>query len=167
VLARICCHGRLRVSEDRVPCTSPSFPPASLSLSDVALLRLSCSGIGLAMATMLASAGHDVVLACRSRERGQQAVQHVVSVCGDDAKQRVHLMLVDVADLASVATFCVEFKARCVGRVDCAASVAMSRDRDSRGARRHVVCRLVNEQLRCICAASQSPLTMWWACRRL
>jgi dehydrogenase/reductase SDR family member 12 len=57
------------------------------------------SGIGFETALALADLGADVVLLCRNRERGEQALERVRSETGN---RRVSLELLDVSDLASV-----------------------------------------------------------------
>jgi len=57
------------------------------------------SGIGFETSLALADLGADVVLLCRSRERGEQALERIRSETGN---RRVSLELLDVSDLASV-----------------------------------------------------------------
>lgn len=57
------------------------------------------SGIGKAAAVQLARLGADVVLACRSRERGEQAVKEVIEATGSD---RFDLLQVDMSSQASI-----------------------------------------------------------------
>ncbi len=57
------------------------------------------SGIGKATATALAALGADVLMLCRSRERGAAAVVDVRAASGSN---RVTLHLVDMSDLGSV-----------------------------------------------------------------
>jgi protochlorophyllide reductase len=66
------------------------------------------SGLGLRAATVLAAKGARVVLACRSRERGVRAA---AAVGGE-------LVLLDLADQASVRAAAVEIQDRTGGRVD-------------------------------------------------
>lgn len=58
------------------------------------------SGIGFETALALADLGAEVVLLCRSRERGQQAVVRIAERTGS---QRVSLEVVDISDLQAVA----------------------------------------------------------------
>ena len=57
------------------------------------------SGIGFETSLALADLGADVVLLCRRRERGEQALARIRSETGN---RRVSLELLDVSDLASV-----------------------------------------------------------------
>lgn len=66
------------------------------------------SGLGLRAATVLAAKGARVVLACRSRERGARAA---AAVGGE-------LVLLDLADQASVRAAAAEIQDRTGGRVD-------------------------------------------------
>ncbi len=63
------------------------------------------SGLGLASAKKLAQKGATVIMACRSEERGQQALQEVAAV----AKVKPQLMLLDLGDLSSVRSFADAF----------------------------------------------------------
>lgn len=65
------------------------------------------SGIGKAAAVKCAQIGAEVVLACRSLERGRVALDEVKSTSGSD---RVTLMLLDLASQASIRNFAAEFK---------------------------------------------------------
>jgi len=65
------------------------------------------TGLGKGTATQLLRSGCHVVMACRSKERGQAAL--------DDLKQQIpeasiELMLVDLGDPDSIITFCKAFK---------------------------------------------------------
>jgi protochlorophyllide reductase len=66
------------------------------------------SGLGLRAATVLAAKGARVLLACRSRERGERAA---VAVGGE-------LVLLDLADLDSVRAAAAEIRDRTGDRVD-------------------------------------------------
>ncbi|HET6743994.1 MAG TPA: SDR family NAD(P)-dependent oxidoreductase [Kribbella sp.] len=66
------------------------------------------SGLGLRAATVLAARGARVLLACRSRERGERAA---ATVGGE-------LVLLDLADQASVRAAAAEIEDRTGGRVD-------------------------------------------------
>jgi hypothetical protein len=57
------------------------------------------SGIGYETALALADLGAEVVLLCRSRERGEQAAQQIREQTGN---RRVFLELLDVSDLGSI-----------------------------------------------------------------
>jgi len=67
------------------------------------------SGIGKAAAIQLVRLGATVVMACRSAERGAQALEEVRKASSSD---KVDLMLVDLASQASVRQFAAEFKPR-------------------------------------------------------
>jgi NAD(P)-dependent dehydrogenase (short-subunit alcohol dehydrogenase family) len=67
------------------------------------------SGIGKAAAIQLAKLGATVVMACRSAERGAQALEDVRSAADS---QRVELLRVDMASQASVRGFVDEFSSR-------------------------------------------------------
>jgi NAD(P)-dependent dehydrogenase (short-subunit alcohol dehydrogenase family) len=64
------------------------------------------SGIGKAAAIQLAELGAHVVMMCRSKERGEQALQDVRSAAKSD---KVDLILVDMASQASVRNAVNEF----------------------------------------------------------
>jgi NAD(P)-dependent dehydrogenase (short-subunit alcohol dehydrogenase family) len=67
------------------------------------------SGIGKAAAVQLAQLGARVVMMCRSRERGEQALQDVRAAAHND---NVELILVDMASQASVRRAVAEFLGR-------------------------------------------------------
>lgn len=67
------------------------------------------SGIGKAAAIQLAKLGATVVMACRSAERGAQALAQVQAAANS---QRVELLRVDLASQASVRQFVAEFSSR-------------------------------------------------------
>lgn len=64
------------------------------------------SGIGKAAALQFARLGADVVMACRSLQRGQQALEDVVNQSGSSS---VELMQVDLASQASIRAFAAHF----------------------------------------------------------
>ena len=64
-------------------------------------------GIGKAIALGLAQRGATVILVCRDRERGEAARQEIRSDSGNPA---VHVMLADLASLASVRELAVSFR---------------------------------------------------------
>lgn len=66
------------------------------------------SGIGKAAALQLAAAGANVVMACRSLERGQAALEDVKRTSGNP---RVELMQLDLASQASIRRFAADFLA--------------------------------------------------------
>ncbi len=67
------------------------------------------SGIGKAASLQLAQAGATVVMACRSPERGAQAVEDVRKTANSS---RVELMLVDMSSQASIRQFAEKFLAQ-------------------------------------------------------
>lgn len=64
------------------------------------------SGIGKAAARQLASLGARVILACRSAERGAQAVAEIQQI---SSSKKVELMLVDMSSQQSIRQFVGEF----------------------------------------------------------
>ncbi|WP_010500735.1 SDR family oxidoreductase [Paenibacillus elgii] len=64
------------------------------------------SGMGLAATVELARLGAYVIMACRSRERGEQALQEAQRQSGSD---RLRLMQLDLGSLASVRAFAAAF----------------------------------------------------------
>ncbi|ONK14494.1 oxidoreductase [Streptomyces sp. MP131-18] len=67
------------------------------------------SGLGYVTARELARRGARVVLACRSQDRGQTALERLFD---EVPEARAELRLLDLADLASVRAFAVEWGAR-------------------------------------------------------
>jgi NAD(P)-dependent dehydrogenase (short-subunit alcohol dehydrogenase family) len=67
------------------------------------------TGIGLATASALAGQGWRVFVACRSEGKGAAAVAGIKAATGNDA---VFLLMLDLADLASVRACAAEFLAR-------------------------------------------------------
>ncbi|WP_370248447.1 oxidoreductase [Nocardioides sp.] len=67
------------------------------------------SGVGLATAAALARAGGDVVLACRSPERGEQALAGLGLPA--EVRARTQVRALDLSSLASVASFAQEVAA--------------------------------------------------------
>ena len=64
------------------------------------------SGLGFESAKALAHRGADVILACRSSERGESARGEILAHV---ANAKVHAMTLDLQDLASVASFAAKF----------------------------------------------------------
>lgn len=67
------------------------------------------SGIGKEAAIQLACCGANVIMACRSAERGSRALAEVKLASNSD---KVELMLVDLASQASIRQFVEEFKVK-------------------------------------------------------
>ncbi len=67
------------------------------------------SGIGKAASTQLAGYGAHVVMMCRNKERGEQALQDVIKASKND---KVELILVDMSSQASVGRAADEFLGR-------------------------------------------------------
>jgi NAD(P)-dependent dehydrogenase (short-subunit alcohol dehydrogenase family) len=67
------------------------------------------SGIGKAAAIQLASCGANVIMACRSVDRGAQALEDVRKA---SHSEKVELMQVDLSELASIRQFVEAFKQR-------------------------------------------------------
>jgi NAD(P)-dependent dehydrogenase (short-subunit alcohol dehydrogenase family) len=65
------------------------------------------SGIGKAVALRLAKLGAEVVMVCRSRERGEAALKEIILKSGN---AKVHLMIADLSSMKSIRAFADEFK---------------------------------------------------------
>ncbi|MGO4546575.1 SDR family oxidoreductase [Paenibacillus sp. 2TAB23] len=65
------------------------------------------SGMGLATVVELAKLGAHVVMICRSRERGEQALEQAKKQSGSP---EIELMLCDLGSFASIRTFAAAFK---------------------------------------------------------
>ncbi|CAD7700440.1 unnamed protein product [Ostreobium quekettii] len=72
------------------------------------------AGVGLSTAKLLAKRGGHVILACRSKERGQKAAELVKSVTPLQGccPPKVEVMQLDLASLKSVKKFCRNFDGR-------------------------------------------------------
>ena len=87
-----------------------ALAPIEADLSGkVAVVTGANSGIGRQIAENLSSLGADVVMACRSRERGEAALQDIASRGGSG---RLDLLLLDQARQGSIRQFAVEFTER-------------------------------------------------------
>jgi NAD(P)-dependent dehydrogenase (short-subunit alcohol dehydrogenase family) len=88
------------------------FPSASRVLPVASWFWPCClyRGIGFALATKLLSIGFEVVLACRNAGRGKAAKDAILKIVGSEHPDRLHLLLVDVASVQSVASFCDTFQ---------------------------------------------------------
>lgn len=67
------------------------------------------AGIGYATSKQLVEQGATVIMACRSQERGETARTEIVRATGN---QQVHMMLMDMASLASIREFAAAFNQR-------------------------------------------------------
>jgi NAD(P)-dependent dehydrogenase (short-subunit alcohol dehydrogenase family) len=67
------------------------------------------AGIGKATAIGIAKTGATVIIACRSKERGEQAVAEIKKASGND---KIDLLLVDLSSQKSVRAAAAEFKSR-------------------------------------------------------
>jgi len=85
--------------------------PASGVTAGWAVVTGANSGIGFHTAKQLAESGVNVVLACRSRERGE-AARLQVEKAGQKSGAKVELVLCDVADLESVKRCAAELAER-------------------------------------------------------
>lgn len=65
------------------------------------------AGIGKEAATQIATHGASVVMACRSRERGEPVLQEMREKSGSN---KVHLEIVDMSSQASIRSFCETFR---------------------------------------------------------
>jgi len=74
-----------------------------------ALITGANTGLGKAIAVALAERGMEVVMACRSRDRGESAREEIVRQTGN---RSVDLLILDLASLDSIRQFVVEFCAR-------------------------------------------------------
>ena len=87
-----------------------SYRPLDLHLADrVVLVTGANSGMGKETARELARMGAEVVLGCRSTERGEAARQEIIESTGATA---VTVMTVDLSSLASVRGFAAAFRER-------------------------------------------------------
>jgi NAD(P)-dependent dehydrogenase (short-subunit alcohol dehydrogenase family) len=79
-----------------------SFEDIPAQAGKTAVVTGANAGIGFETARALANAGAHVVLACRSPERGQAALERLE---GEERSGSVELMMLDLADLSSVRSF--------------------------------------------------------------
>lgn len=120
---------KLRFKEQQLlpkDCFRP--PPAALSVSGaaedrhVAIVTGSNTGIGFETAVALVERGYDVVLACRSRSKGEEAIQRVHERLSSKKEravsslvkpgQAVFLHPLDLSSFASVRSFVSAFDAK-------------------------------------------------------
>ena len=74
------------------------------------LITGASSGIGLEAARLLACAGHQLTLLCRSQERCEQTRQHLLAAGADPS--RIVCLAVDLADLSGVERCCQQLLAQ-------------------------------------------------------
>ncbi|AIQ62923.1 short-chain dehydrogenase [Paenibacillus stellifer] len=75
----------------------------------IAIVTGASAGMGLATTIELARRGIRVVMACRSRQRGEAALEEAKLRSGSS---KLELMLCDLGSLASIRSFAAEFKAK-------------------------------------------------------
>ena len=75
----------------------------------VAIVTGANSGIGFEAAKALDQKGATVILACRNEQKGKEAIVRIQS---DVPKSNAELMLLDVAELASIRRFADKFRSR-------------------------------------------------------
>lgn len=86
--------------------SSPS--KASFDETNVVIITGSNTGIGFETAASLVELGYDVILACRSRDKGEQAVTKINSMNSGRGKA-IFLHPLDLSSLESVRSFVGEF----------------------------------------------------------
>lgn len=75
--------------------------------SSIVVITGANSGMGKQISIELAKTGAVIVMLCRSKERGEEALQEVRDLSGNNS---VELMLCDLGSLKSIKDFCFEFK---------------------------------------------------------
>ncbi len=75
--------------------------------SSIVVITGANSGMGKQISIELAKTGAVIVMLCRSKKRGEEALQEVRDLSGNNS---VELMLCDLGSLKSVRDFCTEFK---------------------------------------------------------
>jgi NAD(P)-dependent dehydrogenase (short-subunit alcohol dehydrogenase family) len=102
-------------------------------LSKIAIVTGANSGMGLATTVELARQGMHVVMACRSKERGEKALQEAKAKSGSAA---IELMSLDLGSLSSIRAFAQAFRERFASLdvlVNNAGVVSLKRDTTSDG----------------------------------
>ena len=82
-----------------------------ISTSQVALVIGGTNGIGRGLAEWLARQGASVVVAGRSRERGEEVVQAMTSQSPEDKSAHFSFAPIDAMKIADTNRFCIEFAA--------------------------------------------------------
>jgi protochlorophyllide reductase len=95
-----------------MPWTTAAIPDQT---GRIALVTGANSGLGLETARALAAAGATVVMACRSRQKAEEARQQLLATASSTGP--LDLLDLDLADLSSVAAAAAEVSAR-YGRLD-------------------------------------------------
>jgi NAD(P)-dependent dehydrogenase (short-subunit alcohol dehydrogenase family) len=88
---------------------APQRPSRRDLSGQIAIVTGSNSGIGLSIATQLVRQGATVYLACRNTDKGERAVDEIVSKIGEKSIGRVQCWKLDTSDLASVRSFCEQW----------------------------------------------------------
>jgi NAD(P)-dependent dehydrogenase (short-subunit alcohol dehydrogenase family) len=78
-----------------------------MNRNDIVLITGGNSGMGRATAIELAKEGAYVVILCRNKERGEEALKEIKR---ESKNHRVDLMLCDLGELNSIRNFAKEFK---------------------------------------------------------
>ena len=90
---------------------SPSSSQTNTDGNNVVIVTGSNTGIGFETAASLVELGYDVILACRSRDKGEQAVTKINSMKSRRGKA-IFLHPLDLSSLESVRSFAGEFTAK-------------------------------------------------------
>ncbi len=77
--------------------------------SKICIITGANSGIGKAVAIQVAQEGYRVIIACRNQQRGEQALQDVRQISGNEA---VELMIVDMSSQFSIRAFAETYSAK-------------------------------------------------------
>jgi len=83
--------------------------PAQTLAGRVALITGASTGIGLVTARELAASGAHVFIACRSREKGEAAVDEIRKTTGNE---KVELLALDLGDFVSIRACAEQFLSR-------------------------------------------------------
>lgn len=83
-----------------------SSSPASIADGPLAVVTGANTGVGFHVAGLLAKGGYNVILACRSEERAQEAIGRLHQLYGPDVK--VQFKKLDLASFSSVCSFAAD-----------------------------------------------------------